>query len=165
MARHLLACASCLGFGIYRLIIGDISIYAACVEAGVPFCTQIGHTGPLKRSECGQWPIPDLEKTRRWISPSLSSSAVMSAFHGPRRARYAHGEVSQFLCHTSAYALHRLPPVFVNWMKGMGRDRVMFGTNWPMSSCQVPRGIERAGIVSRAIRSISLRQRAPRFAL
>jgi uncharacterized protein len=29
-------------------------IYAACVEAGVPFCTQIGHTGPLKRSETGR---------------------------------------------------------------------------------------------------------------
>ena len=29
-------------------------VYAACVEAGVPFCTQIGHTGPLKRSETGR---------------------------------------------------------------------------------------------------------------
>src|SRR4051812_3414284 len=29
-------------------------IYAACVEAGVPFCTQISHTGPLKRSETGR---------------------------------------------------------------------------------------------------------------
>jgi len=28
--------------------------------------------------------------------------------------------------------LHRLPPAFVGWMKGMGRSRVMFGTNWPM---------------------------------
>src|SRR5688500_8939622 len=35
-------------------------IYAACVDAGVPFCTQIGHTGPLKRSETGRL-IPYLE--------------------------------------------------------------------------------------------------------
>ena len=34
-------------------------VYAACVDAGVPFCTQIGHTGPLKRSETGR-PIPYL---------------------------------------------------------------------------------------------------------
>jgi hypothetical protein len=25
-----------------------------------------------------------------------------------------------------------LPPAFVAWMKGMGKSRVMFGTNWPM---------------------------------
>jgi uncharacterized protein len=35
-------------------------IYAACVDVGVPFCTQIGHTGPLKRSETGRL-IPYLE--------------------------------------------------------------------------------------------------------
>jgi len=29
-------------------------IYAACVEANVPLCTQIGHTGPLRRSEVGR---------------------------------------------------------------------------------------------------------------
>ena len=28
--------------------------YAACCELGVPFCTQIGHTGPLMSSEVGQ---------------------------------------------------------------------------------------------------------------
>ena len=35
-------------------------IYVACVELGVPFCTQIGHTGPLCRSEPGR-PIPYLD--------------------------------------------------------------------------------------------------------
>jgi predicted TIM-barrel fold metal-dependent hydrolase len=29
-------------------------VYATCIELGVPFRTQIGHTGPLKRSECGR---------------------------------------------------------------------------------------------------------------
>src|SRR6266508_682575 len=29
-------------------------VYAACVDAGVPFCTQIGHTGPLCPSEPGR---------------------------------------------------------------------------------------------------------------
>ena len=37
---------------------------------------------------------------------------------------------------TSAYALHRLPAAFVQWMKGPGATRVMFGTNWPMLSHQ-----------------------------
>ena len=29
-------------------------VYAACCELGVPFCTQIGHTGPLMPSEVGR---------------------------------------------------------------------------------------------------------------
>jgi uncharacterized protein len=41
-----------------------------------------------------------------------------------------------FYVDTSAYALHRLPPDFVQWMKGIGQSRVMFGTNWPMLSPQ-----------------------------
>lgn len=32
-----------------------------CVDLGVLFCTQIGHTGPLKRSETGRL-IPYLEE-------------------------------------------------------------------------------------------------------
>ena len=32
-------------------------LYAECVELGIPFCTQVGHTGPLRTSETGR-PIP-----------------------------------------------------------------------------------------------------------
>ena len=32
-------------------------LLAECVELGVPFCTQVGHTGPLRTSETGR-PIP-----------------------------------------------------------------------------------------------------------
>ena len=32
-------------------------LYAECVELGVPFCTQVGDTGPLRTSETGR-PIP-----------------------------------------------------------------------------------------------------------
>jgi len=39
-----------------------------------------------------------------------------------------------FYVDTSAYTLRRLPPAFVEWMRGLGRERVMFGTNWPMLS-------------------------------
>lgn len=28
-------------------------LYTACVELGIPFCTQVGHTGPLRPSETG----------------------------------------------------------------------------------------------------------------
>ena len=35
-------------------------LYAECVELDIPFCTQVGHTGPLCPSEPGR-PIPYLE--------------------------------------------------------------------------------------------------------
>jgi predicted TIM-barrel fold metal-dependent hydrolase len=107
-------------------------IYAACVEAGVPFCTQIGHTGPLKRSETGRL-IPYLEDVLLdfpelvvvgghvgfpWLDELVTLSVKFPNFH----------------VDTSAYVLHRLPPAFVGWMKGVGKTRVMFGTNWPMLS-------------------------------
>ncbi|HEY2636269.1 MAG TPA: amidohydrolase family protein, partial [Solirubrobacteraceae bacterium] len=36
-------------------------LYAACVELGVPVCTQVGHTGPLRPSETGR-PIPYIDE-------------------------------------------------------------------------------------------------------
>lgn len=52
-----------------------------------------------------------------------------------------------FYVDTSAYALHRLPPDFVAFMKGPGRGRVMFGTNWPMlSPAQCLRGLDGLGL-------------------
>ncbi|GFG74281.1 hypothetical protein MBOT_16460 [Mycobacterium botniense] len=36
-------------------------LFAECVELGVPFCTQAGHTGPLRPSETGR-PIPYMDQ-------------------------------------------------------------------------------------------------------
>ena len=107
-------------------------VYTACVDLGVPFCTQIGHTGPLLRSETGR-PIPYLEDVLLdfpelvvvgghvgfpWVNELVSLTIKFPNFH----------------VDTSAYALHRLPWDFVEYMKGPGAKRVMFGTNWPMLS-------------------------------
>ena len=107
-------------------------VYVACIEAGVPFCTQIGHTGPLKRSETGR-PLPYLEDVlldfpeltvvgghvgAPWIEEVLLLARKFPNFH----------------IDTSAYAVHRLPEALVAFMRGAGRTRVMFGTNWPMLS-------------------------------
>ena len=36
-------------------------VYSECCELGVPFCTQVGHTGPVKPSEFGR-PIPYIDQ-------------------------------------------------------------------------------------------------------
>ena len=52
-----------------------------------------------------------------------------------------------FYVDTSAYTLRRLPEGFVTWMKGVGRNRVMFGTNWPMiAPAQCLQGLDGLGL-------------------
>jgi predicted TIM-barrel fold metal-dependent hydrolase len=36
-------------------------LYVKCIELGIPFCTQVGHTGPLMPSEPGR-PVPYLDE-------------------------------------------------------------------------------------------------------
>ncbi|MEL6979111.1 MAG: amidohydrolase family protein [Pseudomonadota bacterium] len=105
-------------------------IYAACVEAGLPFCTQIGHTGPLMRSETGR-PIPYLEDVLLEF-PELVVVGGHVGFPWIAELTSLMAKFPNLHLDTSAYALSRLPPDFVALMKGVGRGRVMFGTNWPM---------------------------------
>ena len=107
-------------------------VYAACVDAGVPFCTQIGHTGPLCRSEPGRLipylddvllDFPELKVVGGHVGFPWIDEVISLAFKYPN-----------FYVDTSAYAVHRLPDDLVSFMKGPGARRVMFGTNWPMLS-------------------------------
>ena len=62
--REIRRCIHELGFKAIRLLPWLWSVpptdrlfypvYTACCELGVPFCTQIGHTGPLMPSEVGR---------------------------------------------------------------------------------------------------------------
>lgn len=107
-------------------------VYVACIEAGVPFCTQIGHTGPLLRSEPGR-PIPYLED----VLLDFPELVVVGGHVGfpwiSEVVSLAH-KFPNFYVDTSAYAVHRLPAELVAFMKREGRSRVLFGTNWPMLS-------------------------------
>ena len=68
--REVRRCVDELGFRAIRVIpwLWDLPpndrryypVYTACVEAGIPFCLQVGHTGPLRPSESGR-PIPYLD--------------------------------------------------------------------------------------------------------
>jgi len=105
-------------------------VYAACIELGVPFCTQIGHTGPLKSSECGRL-IPYLEDILLDL-PELLVVGGHVGFPWLDELITLTVKFPNFFVDTSAYTLCRLPPAFVDYMKGIGANRVMFGTNWPM---------------------------------
>ena len=107
-------------------------VYAACVDAGVPFCTQIDHTGPLCRSEPGR-PIPYLDDVLLDF-PELKIVAGHVGFPWIDEVVSLALKYPNLYVDTSAYALRRLPADFITFMKGPGAKRVMFGTNWPMLS-------------------------------
>ena len=104
-------------------------VYVACVEEGVPFCTQIGHTGPLMPSEVGR-PIyldqvaldfPDLVIVAGHIGYPWTDEAIAVA------TKHAN-----FYIDTSAYTVSRYPPALIDFMRGHGAKKVLFGTNYPM---------------------------------
>lgn len=104
-------------------------VYVACCEEGVPFCTQIGHTGPLMPSEVGR-PIyldqvaldfPDLVIVAGHIGYPWTEEAIAVATK--------HQSV---YIDTSAYTVRRYPAALVDYMRGHGASKVLFGTNYPM---------------------------------
>lgn len=120
-------------------------VYAACIDAGVPLCTQIGHTGPLRGSETGRL-IPYLEDVLLEF-PELVLVGGHLGFPWVDEVQSLTVKFPNFHVDTSAYAVRRVPADFVAYMKGPGKGRVMFGTNWPMlhpSDCL--RDLDRLGL-------------------
>lgn len=104
-------------------------VYTACCDLGVPFCTQIGHTGPLMPSEVGR-PIyldqvaldfPELVLVGGHIGYPWTDEAIAVATK--------HENV---YIDTSAYTVQRYPAALVEYLRGHGRRKVLFGTNYPM---------------------------------
>lgn len=104
-------------------------VYTACCDLGVPFCTQIGHTGPLMPSEVGR-PIyldqvaldfPELVIVGGHIGyPWTEEAIAVSTKH------------ENLYIDTSAYTASRYPAALVDFMRGHGRHKVLFGSNYPM---------------------------------
>ncbi|WP_024873968.1 amidohydrolase family protein [Saccharomonospora piscinae] len=105
-------------------------LYVACVELGVPFCTQIGHTGPLCPSEPGR-PIPYLDEVLLDF-PDLVVVGGHVGYPWIHEVLSLATKYPNFYVDTSAYAVHRLPGELVEFMRGRGRERVLFGSNYPM---------------------------------
>jgi predicted TIM-barrel fold metal-dependent hydrolase len=104
-------------------------VYTACCELGVPFCTQIGHTGPLMPSEVGR-PVyldqvaidfPELVIVGGHIGYPWTDEAIALATK--------HENV---YIDTSAYTVKRYPSPLVEFMRAHGRRKVLFGSNYPM---------------------------------
>jgi predicted TIM-barrel fold metal-dependent hydrolase len=152
--REIRRCVEGLGFKAIRVLpwLWEVPptdrrfypVYAACCETGVPFCTQIGHTGPLMPSEVGR-PIyldqvaidfPELVVVGGHIGYPWTDEAIAVATK--------HENV---YIDTSAYTVKRYPAQLLEFMRGHGRAKVLFGTNDPMiMPAKALDGIEAIGL-------------------
>jgi predicted TIM-barrel fold metal-dependent hydrolase len=106
-------------------------LYAACVELGIPFCTQVGHAGPLRPSEPGR-PIPYIDQ----IALDFPELVIVGGHIGypwtEEMIAVARKHENVYI-DTSAYTSRRLPRELIAYMKtGSGRAKVLFGSNYPM---------------------------------
>jgi hypothetical protein len=105
-------------------------LYAECIELDVPFCLQVGHTGPLLSSETGR-PIPYLEN----VALEFPELRIVAGHIGAPWTQEIISLATKFPnlhIDTSAYKASRYPADFVEFMRGRGARKVMFGTNYPM---------------------------------
>jgi predicted TIM-barrel fold metal-dependent hydrolase len=106
-------------------------LFAACVELGVPFCTQVGHTGPLRPSETGR-PIPYIDQVAIDF-PELVIVAGHIGYPWTEEMVAVARKHERVFIDTSAYTVRRYPPELVRYLHSRGgRRKVLFGTNYPM---------------------------------
>jgi predicted TIM-barrel fold metal-dependent hydrolase len=105
-------------------------LFAECCELGVPFCTQIGHAGPLCPSEPGR-PIPYLDDVLLEF-PELVVVGGHIGFPWMAETISLAMKYENFYIDSSAYKAKRYPPEFVAYLKGTGTRKCLFGSNYPM---------------------------------
>jgi predicted TIM-barrel fold metal-dependent hydrolase len=138
--RELRRCVNDLGFKALRIVqwLWNLPpndrryypLYAECINLGIPVCLQVGHTGPLCPSEPGR-PIPYLDDVLLEF-PELVVVGGHVGYPWTDEVISLATKYPNFYLDTSAYKVKRLPPEFVAFMKGRGKNKVMFGTNYPM---------------------------------
>jgi uncharacterized protein len=105
-------------------------LYAACVELGIPFCLQVGHTGPMQPSEPGR-PIPYLDEVALDF-PELTIVGGHIGYPWTAEMISLATKYPNVFIDTSAYKARRYPAELVAFLRGHGRRKVLFGSNFPM---------------------------------
>ena len=105
-------------------------IYTECIELGIPFCLQVGHAGPLRPSDPGR-PIPYLDEVACEL-PELRIVGGHIGYPWTEEMISLATKYENVYIDTSAYTPERYPEALVRFMKGPGKHKVLFGSNYPM---------------------------------
>lgn len=109
-------------------------LYARCVELGIPFCTQVGHTGPLMSSETGR-PVPYLDR----VALDFPELTIVAGHIGHPWTEEMIGVAwkhDNVVIDTSAWLPRYYPRALLDFINGPGGDKVLFGTNFPQLSLE-----------------------------
>ncbi|EQA44958.1 amidohydrolase family protein [Leptospira broomii serovar Hurstbridge str. 5399] len=104
-------------------------LYVECIELGIPFCTQVGQTGPLMPSETGR-PVPYLDEVALTF-PTLKIVGGHLGFPWTDEMIGLCMKHENVYIDTSAYLPSHYPKQLLDYMKTSGRSKVLFGTNFP----------------------------------
>lgn len=104
-------------------------LYVKCVELGIPFCTQVGHTGPLMPSETGR-PVPYLDE----VALTFPELTIVGGHIGHPWTDEMIGlawKHDNVYIDTSAYLPRYYPAQLIQFMSTYGKHKVLFGSNFP----------------------------------
>ena len=104
-------------------------LYVKCIELNIPFCTQVGHTGPLMPSETGR-PVPYVDEVAL-IFPELKIVCGHIGYPWTDEMIGVAWKHKNVYIDTSAYLPRYYPPQLLHYMNTYGKRKVMFGTNFP----------------------------------
>jgi hypothetical protein len=104
-------------------------LYVKCIELDIPFCTQAGHTGPLMPSEPGR-PVPYLDEVAL-VFPELRIVAGHIGYPWTDEMIGVAWKHENVFIDTSAHLPRYYPPQLLHYMRTYGKEKVMFGTNFP----------------------------------
>lgn len=120
-------------------------VLAECCELGVPFCTQIGHTGPLMPSEVGR-PIPYIDQVAIDF-PELVIVGGHIGYPWTEETIAVATKHPNVYIDTSAYTVARYPEALLRYLAAHGRKKVLFGSNYPMiAPAKALAGIDALGL-------------------
>jgi predicted TIM-barrel fold metal-dependent hydrolase len=124
-------------------------LYVKCIELDIPFCTQVGHTGPLMPSETGR-PVPYLDEVAL-VFPELRIVGGHIGHPWTDEMIGVAWKHDNVFIDTSAYLPRYYPPQLLHYMKTYGSDKVLFGTNFPqLSFARCAEQIEGLGLPAEA---------------
>jgi hypothetical protein len=107
-------------------------LYVKCIELDIPFCTQVGHTGPLMPSETGR-PVPYLDE----VALDFPELRIVAGHIGHPWTEEMIGVAwkhDNVYIDTSAYLPRYYPQALLQFMRSYGQDKVLFGSNFPQLS-------------------------------
>jgi len=104
-------------------------LYVKCIELDIPFCTQVGHTGPLMPSETGR-PVPYLDEVAL-VFPELKIVAGHIGHPWTDEMIGVAWKHENVFIDTSAYLPRYYPKQLLHYLQTYGKDKVLFGTNYP----------------------------------